>query len=101
MSKFNRRLFLERAAIGVAAVGGALALPHRANAAPQRPAAGAGLIQPNCSRAVSSSADPAAAQPIVAYVRDSSTGQMSLFIGTREVQISDADLVRRLTQAGA
>jgi hypothetical protein len=101
MSRFTRRLFLQRASLGVAAVGGVLALPHGANAAPRHATADAVPAQPATSLNMPSGQARAASAPVMAYVSDGSSGQMSLFVGTREIQIHDADLVRRLVQAGA
>jgi hypothetical protein len=98
MTSLTRRLFLQRASLGLAAVGGALALPRNAGAAAQ--AAPALRSQSHLQF------DPPAthqkvSEPLVAYVRDASAGEVSLFIGTREVRFTDPNLVQALIQAAA
>jgi hypothetical protein len=43
----------------------------------------------------------ATGEPLVAYVRSGSGGELSLMVGTREVSLHDADLVRRLHAAAS
>ncbi len=95
MSKLSRRGFLQRASISIAAVGGVVALPRLASAA-QRPIA--------ASTATLGSGQAGAAatmsgQPLVAYVRDLNKGEVSLYVGAREITFRDPDLVARLSKA--
>jgi hypothetical protein len=41
---------------------------------------------------------PAFAQPMVAYVHNAASGELSLMVGTQEMTIHDPDLVARLFQ---
>jgi hypothetical protein len=38
-------------------------------------------------------------QPLVAYVRDLGKGEVSVYVGTREITVRDPELVARLSQA--
>jgi hypothetical protein len=70
------------AAVGVgAAAGPALAAGHRP--APARP----------------DTAPPAAAGPLVVYLRDAASGELDVFAGTSHAVIRDPALVARLTSA--
>ena len=80
-SKLSRRKFLTTAAIGAAAVGVATAAPNAVKLA-------SGFV-PAVSNAAGSG-------PLVAYVRDASTGEVAVMMGTKEIVLKDFGLVSRL-----
>lgn len=80
----NRRRFITQTSIAAAALAIVPALSH-VQLAPSAPAA--------------PSPAPALAEPLTAFVRDAKTGEVALFVGTREVIVRDAALVARLVQA--
>jgi hypothetical protein len=91
MAELTRRSFLTHASIGVGVAGGALAggltaLPRWAEiplGAAQIPAAAA--------------TEPV--QGLIAHVRDFSTGEIAIMVGTREVIHRDRSLAARLMDA--
>ena len=87
-STVNRRKFLRGAAIGGAALGIAAAVPHRLSSA--------GPWKGRATRGSASSLDPQ--QPMVAYVRDASRGELVVMFGTREIVLKDPDLAAYLTE---
>jgi hypothetical protein len=71
-------------------------------------AAAAALVKDN--RAVTDSAikdtAPAASfdgttEPVVAYIRDASNGEISLFVGSREVTLHDSGIAAKLASAAS
>lgn len=46
-----------------------------------------------------SAGSPAGQEPIVAHVKDASTGEVSLFVGEREITYEDRALVQHLVRA--
>jgi len=101
MSTFTRRIFLQRASLGVAAVGGVLAWPRAAGAASQRMPRMAATPNAPEPATTSKAGATTTSDPVVAYVRNPAAGEISLFVGTREVRLRDPDLAQRLIQAGA
>jgi hypothetical protein len=87
MSEATRRTFLVAAGAGAAALGVAAVAPSSAAAATTK-----GSHQP---------AELPTGEPLVAYVSDASTGELTLLVGEREVLITDPDLVSRLTSAAS
>jgi hypothetical protein len=87
MSDATRRTFLVAAGAGAAAIGVATVAPASAAAATTK-----GSNQP---------AQLPTGEPLVAYVSDASTGEVTLLVGEREVLIKDRDLVSRLTSAAS
>lgn len=83
MEHVSRRAFVTQASIGVAAVGAIAAT---------------GL---NLAPGAQAEATPRAelGQPLVARVRDLDSGQVDLFVGEREVTVTDHDLANRLARA--
>ena len=90
----SRRAFLQRGALGAAAVGAAASIPGL-------PALLQGLEgdAPAATGAVTEG--ESAVGPIVAHVTDASTGEVSLYVGEREVAYRDPVLVRHLLRATA
>lgn len=91
---FTRRGLI-RGAAGLGAAGLAAGL-----VVSSAPAAGAATVPAKQSAATH---DPATSQtdtqPVVAHVRDASTGEIDLYVGTRHVQLTDPQLASRLTNA--
>lgn len=87
MSKLTRRGFLGATTAGAAAVGTLMVAPGLTGVADA--STGPGL---ELSRAE-------LAGPLVAHVRNVSTGEVALMVGTREVVYHDRKLVARLLRA--
>jgi hypothetical protein len=87
MNRSSRRRFLTRTATGAAAAGVLTAIP------------GLALSQEAASSPELAALAPVLDEPILACVRDSALGELSLFVGTREVVLHDPDLVARLIRA--
>ncbi len=85
MTQVNRRSFIWQTSAGAAAV----ALAATATTRP---------VQTPAISSVELST-PTITEPIAAYVRNVAAGEIAIFIGTREVVIRDAALVRQLLQA--
>lgn len=77
----TRRAFLRTAGLGAAAAGAAAVIPADAAAA------------------ASSSGDVPSGRSLVAYVKDAKAGTIALFMGAREVVITDRALSARLFHA--
>jgi photosystem II stability/assembly factor-like uncharacterized protein len=80
MNESSRRRFLGVAGTGAVAAGAAVAIPSTAFA---------GSVRRKDS----------ATEAVVAHISDPASGQMSLFVGEREVVVRDRDLVNRLLNA--
>jgi len=96
MAGVSRRTFLGRGSMAVAAAGVLSSVPGLSGllgaAETEAPAADASVV----------GADGTAAsltEPLVAHVRDLSTGEISVFNGTREVILRDPQLANRLLRA--
>lgn len=93
MEKFERRVFLTRGSIAVAAAGVATAMPGLAS----------GLVaaEEEAPEAVAVVDGEAATmtEPLVAHVRDLATGEIGLFSGTQEIVFHDPSLAARLFNA--
>ena len=92
MNPVSRRLFLIRGSLGMAMAGLATAVP--------------GLIQAGDNAGTAAPAVPAElpegsalSEPFLAHVKDLSTGEINLLVGTREVTVQDPQLVARLFNA--
>jgi hypothetical protein len=93
MKEFERRVFLTRGSIAVAAIGAATAMPGL----------GSGLIAaeeeaPEAASVVEGEASEMT-EPLVAHVRDLTTGEIGLFSGTQEIVFHDPALAARLFHA--
>ena len=92
MANINRRRFLKGASIGAAAVGAIAAVPRL------------GRTQDTAYRNTEAQfagarSTHSTSEPVMAYVRDRSKGEVVLFAGTREVVRHDPALAARLLQA--
>ncbi|MBV8084423.1 MAG: hypothetical protein JO247_06370 [Chloroflexi bacterium] len=100
MDQLTRRRFLGWTSAGAAGAGLLAVVPRLGVSMPgsgQRPAqsmpAENGAMMPNAALAL-----PTTADPIVAYIHNAASGELSLMVGTREMTIHDPDLVARLFQ---
>jgi hypothetical protein len=91
MKPLSRRMFLQRGSVAVALAGAASSLPvlsevgdggQAATEAPAELPEGANL-----------------AEPLIAHVRDLGRGEISLFVGEREVIVRDSNLATRIFHA--
>ena len=80
----SRRAFLSRSSIGIALAGAAMAVPAL-GAVIKTSAAADKVSMPNGN-----------VEPLVAHVRDLSSGEVSLMVGTEQVVVRDANLAARL-----
>jgi hypothetical protein len=87
MAESSRRTFLVAAGVGAAAVGVATVSPAAAAAATTKGSSTPAALPPG--------------EPLVAYVSDAATGELTLLVGEREILIRDRDLVARLTHAAS
>jgi hypothetical protein len=98
MKSFERRVFLTRGSMAVAAAGVVAAVPGLATGLvaveDESPAAEAALAE-----AVGAGESISMDEPLVAHVRDLATGEIGLFSGTREVIFHDPGLAARLYHA--
>jgi len=86
MTQVSRRRFLVRGSMGAALAGALAALPGL----------GTALKLPGVARG---GAGASKAGPLIAHVRDVSTGEISLMVGERHVVQRDAELAARLYDA--
>jgi hypothetical protein len=92
--RVSRRAMLQAGTAGVVAVGAIGALPGVfAGTAGSAFAATTGSTHRDGIDA------PAGEEPIVAHVKDASTGEVSLFVGEREITYEDRALVQHLIRA--
>jgi hypothetical protein len=89
MAKLTRRGFIKQASVGAAAVGALSAVPvlgtSRAFAHPSPASPDVQAVEHQ--------------GPIIAHIRDAKSGEVSIYVGTREVVIHDLELVSRLVKA--
>ena len=99
ISGVSRRAVLRAGGLGAAAVGAVSAFPalfgELVTAAPEVPAGAAE------APAVAGEAEAVASLegPIVAHIRDAATGDISLYVGEREIVYRDPGLVHQLARA--
>jgi hypothetical protein len=91
MSDLSRREFLRKGSIGVAA--GVVAAELATNAGVAK------AVTRHSEEAASSSTDEAASEPVVAYVKQGSRGEVRVMVGSREIVHRDAELARRILRA--
>ena len=96
MAGVTRRTFLGRGSMAVAAAGVLSSVPGLSSLL------GAGDAEAPAADASIAGADAGAAnlsEPLVAHVRDLSTGEISLFNGTREIIVRNPQLASQLARA--
>lgn len=91
MSEVNRRSFFKKASVGVAAASAMVVLPAAAMAQSEQAA--------TLNTATINSAVTSSRTPLVAYISDPMSGEVTLMLGEREVLFRDAELVARLVKA--
>jgi hypothetical protein len=100
MATFNRRTFLIRGSGVIAAAGAATALPAflpiLAGADAAEPKA---ATSPKLAGSATDSDSGPMTEPLVAHIRDLSTGEIGLFSGDREIVIHNRQLARTLHSA--
>lgn len=87
MSKLTRRGFLGKSTAGAATLGALLAMPGLADARETSAPPALKLTRQELEG------------PIVLHVRNLSSAEVALLIGTREIVYHDRDLVKRLVKA--
>jgi hypothetical protein len=85
MAQVTRRKFLQQTTLGAATVGAAVAIP--------------GLTQVAEAASVPELHMGAVSGPMVAHIRNISTGEIAIMVGTREIIVHDRRLVARLVKA--
>jgi len=91
MASFNRRIFLTRTSLAAAGVAVAPSLPGVVGVAENDTATVDGAATDLASTTLE--------QPLVAHVRDVTTGEIGLFNGTSHVVTYDPQLAARLVRA--
>jgi hypothetical protein len=89
MSEMDRRSFLARGSMMMAAAGAVAAVPGVADE----------LLAGGADAPAVEGEAGALTEPLVAHVRDLGTGEIGVFTGTREVVLRDPGLASRLFQA--
>jgi hypothetical protein len=102
MASFSRRAFLARSSMVAAAAGAASAIPGLTSvlgaAQNEAPAVDTAVTDAPALDASIGAVDSGA--PLVAHVRDLSTGEIAVFNGTREVIVRNPQLANSLFRAG-
>jgi hypothetical protein len=89
MKPIERRVFLTRGSVVVAAAGVAAAVPGLAP----------GLLEPAGAADAVPAGEVTLDEPLVVHVRDLATGEIGLFSGTQEIVVHDRRLAHLLVQA--
>ena len=89
MKPIERRVFLTRGSVVVAAAGVAAAVPGLAP----------GLLEPAGAADAVPASEVTLDEPLVVHVRDLATGEIGLFSGTQEIVVHDPRLARLLVAA--
>jgi hypothetical protein len=94
----NRRTFLKQAGVAAAAAGAVAAAPGSLGVAGattrSASASGATAHEPELSHE-----ETASAPAVIAHVRDAGRGEITLFVGEREITIHDRQVAARLVRA--
>jgi hypothetical protein len=103
MESFDRRKFLKGSTVAAGIAGAMTVVPGAlpALAKTEKARSAGSKAQSAGSRAISSSGQSAASEPVVLHVRDARTGQIDLFIGTKQVSVSDRALTQRILDAAS
>jgi hypothetical protein len=104
MAQLSRRLFLRNSSLAVAGAGVMSQLPFLsglvgAGEADAPAAADAATAGTDAATAGTDTGAASLTEPLVAHVRDLSTGEIGIFNGTREVVFNDPQLAARLYRA--
>ena len=105
MQKYDRRQFLGRMSAGLAVAGAAAYLPRAgasaASAAVVPGEAGGGKSYDAHGDNIVPLPRDVAEGPVVAYVRDARSGEISIFVGSREITVHDASIAASLAHAAS
>jgi hypothetical protein len=99
MSEVSRRVFLKGGSAAIVAAGAISAipgLPALVGVADTQGPADVGAAEAAVTDAESS---PAMTEPLIAHIRDLSTGEIGLFSGTREITVLNPQLAASLVKA--
>jgi len=99
MNSFNRRQFITRGSMAVAAAGVAAAVPGLTSVLAIGEAEAPAATDTAAETVVAGEAVGDMTEPLVAHVRDLATGEISLYSGTQEVVFHDQGLANRLFNA--
>jgi hypothetical protein len=110
MQRYDRRQFLTRMSAGLAVAGAAAYLPRQAISAAGasiKPATAGGAVGTGVGQihdvSLEGGAVPLAGDvvdgPVIAYVRDASAGDISIFVGSREIVVQDRVIAASLARA--
>jgi hypothetical protein len=97
VESINRRAFIARSGAVAAAAGAAVLIPGQIAGAVTRVSSGAAAKQVVAATAVGAVKEPSA--PIIAHLRNASTGEIAVFSGTKEFIVHDPELAARLAIA--
>jgi undecaprenyl pyrophosphate phosphatase UppP len=95
MSELTRRRFLHTSALGVAALGAAATLPGCSGSGTD--SASAALT----GTATTSALNPSFTAPVVAVIRDFSTGEIAVYQGNREIRYHDQNVLQSIIKAAS
>jgi hypothetical protein len=105
MQKYDRRQFLGRMSAGLAVAGAAAYLPRAgasaASAAVVPGEAGGGKSYDAQGDNIVPLPGDVAEGPVVAYVRDARSGEISIFVGSREITVHDPSIAASLAHAAS
>lgn len=99
MEPVTRRLFLMRSSLVAAAAGALTTVPGLAGVFGATATDAPALDDATTMGAEADAGEADLTQPLVAHVKDLSTGEISLFSGTREFVTHDPQLASRLFRA--
>jgi hypothetical protein len=94
MGRLNRRQFLQKGSLAVAAAGMASAAPGMVGLLNEE----APALGPETSAGVEA-AVPSMSEPLVARITDASTGEIEMYFGTSSSTVRDPQLAARLVRA--
>jgi len=97
MAQVSRRLFLRNSGLAVAGAGVMTQVPFLSGLVGASEADAPAAV--DAATAGTDEGAASLAEPLVAHVRDLSTGEIGIFNGTREVIVNDPQLAARLFHA--
>lgn len=95
--RLTRRTLLFRTSAGAAAIGALAAAPRLLGSQPS--AAAATIAAASSTQGTATATTRSASEPVMAYIRDASQGEIALYAGTKEVILRDPELVSRILQS--
>ena len=102
MQKYDRRQFLARMSAGLAVAGAAAYLPRAGASAAAGPGeASSGKGYDGHGDNIVPLPQDVAEGPVVAYVRDARSGEISIFVGSREITVHDKSIAATLAHAAS